>query len=298
MNQPDASKPPRGIGARALGLVLVIHPLPSLLYVVGVGIFSWLATLAANRPLDPAALARVLVAMLCAQAAIGAQNDYMDREQDAIAKPTKPLVRGLIAPSDALAVVVVGSAAVLVLLAPLGLAALALGLLVEGLGLAYDFGFKGTWVSGLLFAVYFPLIPLLAWAVFGRWQPFLPWVVPLGAALGITMNVANSLPDLDADIAQGVRGLPHLLGLRRGLAVCWLTPLGALALLWALDLSGVVPARLPGMLAASVAVLLSVGLAIGFYRARPTPATLRTTFIVQALGVVALGAGWLASVAV
>ena len=31
-------------------------------------------------------------------------------------------------------------------------------------------------ISALLYAVYFPLIPLLAWSVFGHAQPFLPWV--------------------------------------------------------------------------------------------------------------------------
>ena len=29
------------------------------------------------------------------------------------------------------------------------------------------------------------LFPVLAWDVFGRWQPFLPWLLPIGAALGI-----------------------------------------------------------------------------------------------------------------
>lgn len=297
MSDPVAISRAHGRRPRALGLLLVIHPIPSLMYVVAVGIFSWLASAAAHRPLDAASLARVLVAMLCAQAAIGATNDIVDQRHDTAANPSKPLVRGLIAPDQALALAALCGAAVLVLLAPLGLAVLVLGLLVLGLGLAYDFGFKGTWVSGLLYALYFPLIPLLAWAAFGRWQPFLPWVLPLGAALGVAMNVANSLPDLDADTAQGMRGLPHLLGLRRGLALCWLTPPVALALLWALDLSGVVPARAPGMLVATAAALLSAGAAIALYRLRPSPATLRATFIVQALGVVALGAGWLAAVA-
>ncbi|HEY7833427.1 MAG TPA: UbiA family prenyltransferase [Ktedonobacterales bacterium] len=297
MTDPAALTRPRGIGARALGVWLVIHPIPSLLYVVAVGLFSALAAAAAHHPLDGATLARVLVAMLCAQAAIGATNDFVDLPRDTLAKPDKPLVRGLIAPGAALGLAAGGGAVVLVLLAPLGLVALILGLLVLGLGLAYDLGFKGTWVSGLLYAVYFPLIPLLAWATFGRWQPFLPWLLPLGAALGIAMNVANSLPDLEADRAQGVRGLPHRLGLRRGLALCWLTPPAVLALLWLLDLTRIVPARPVSMLVASGAALLSVGAAIALYRARPTAATLRAMFIVQAAGVVALGAGWLAAVA-
>lgn len=286
-----------GIGSRALGFVLVTHPVPSAMYVVAVGLFSWLAATAAHRPLDPGALARVLVAMASAQAAIGATNDYCDRELDAQSKPAKPLVRGLITPDQALWLTVACSAALLLLMTPLGLAALVLGVLVEVIGLAYDLGFKGTPVSGLLYAIYFPLIPLLAWVVFGRWQPFLPWVVPLGAALGIAMNVANSLPDLEEDAAHGVRGLPHLLGMRRGLIVAWGTPLAAVALLWGLDLARAVPAHPTGMLVATGAAVLSVGLAIVLYTRQPRPATLRYTFTIQALGVVALATGWLAAVA-
>jgi 4-hydroxybenzoate polyprenyltransferase len=281
----------------ALGLVLVVHPIPSALYVVAVGAFSWLAAVAAHHPLDPGRLARVLVAMACAQCAIGATNDYLDRPLDARTKPSKPLVRGLIAPDTALLLAIMCSALLVLVMTPLGLLPLILGLLVELLGLAYDFGLKGTPVSALLYAVYFPLIPLLAWSVFGRAQPFLPWVLPLGALLGIAMNVANSLPDLEDDLAQGVRGLPHLLGLRRGLAVAWGGPVLALCLLWLLDISRVVPATLPAMLFATAAGLLSLALAIGLYQARPGPATLRLTFLIQAAGVVALAVGWLAAVA-
>ena len=296
MTQPAATSRPT-LAGRALGFLLVTHPIPSAMYVVAVGLFSWLAAIAAHRPLDAGNLARVLVAMACAQAAIGATNDYCDRERDARSQPSKPLVRGLITPNQALALACICSAALLLLITPLGLVPLVLGLLVEGLGLAYDLRYKGSPVSGLLYAVYFPLIPLLAWAVFGRWQPFLPWIVPLGAILGVAMNIANSLPDLQDDIAKGLRGLPHLLGFRRGLAVAWAAPLASLVLLWALDVTGLVAARTPGMLVATGAAILSVALAAALYLLRPRPATLRLTFIVQALGVVALATGWLAAVA-
>jgi 4-hydroxybenzoate polyprenyltransferase len=294
----DGPRPVIGrIARRAYGLLLVTHPVPSAAYVVAVGIFAWVAALAAHRSLDPGALARVLVAMGGAQAAIGATNDLVDQPLDAPSRPEKPLVRGLITPEAALMVAVVGSGALLLLITPLGLAVLLLGLLVEGLGLAYDFGLKRTPWSGLLYAVYFPLIPLLAWVVFGRWQPFLPWIVPLGAALGAAMNVANSLPDLEADLAHGVRGLPHVLGPRRGLLVTWVIPPVVVALLWLLDLTHAVPARPAGMWIASVFAVASTAATWWLYRLRPTTTTLRTTFYVQAVGVVGLGAAWLAAVA-
>ncbi|HEY7983802.1 MAG TPA: UbiA family prenyltransferase [Ktedonobacterales bacterium] len=294
---PPATSPRGLIARRVRGIVLVTHPLPSLAYVIAVGGFAVVAALAARRGLDAGTLLRVLLAVAGAQAAIGATNDLFDLPLDAASQPGKPLVRGLITPDHALLVALVGSAALLLLIAPLGLLALALGLLIEGLGLAYDFGLKRTPWSGLLFAVYFPLIPLLAWAVFGRWQPFLPWLVPVGAALGITMNVANSLPDLEGDVAHGVRGLPHLLGPRRGLLVAWITPLAVAALLWLLNLTGLVPAHVLDLGLATGFALLSVASAYLLYQARPTPETLRTTFYIQMLGVVAMAIAWLAAVA-
>jgi 4-hydroxybenzoate polyprenyltransferase len=296
---PAAPAPPRRVSLpqRALGLLLVTHPIPSAMYVVAVALFSLLAAAASHRAVDPWLLARVLVGVACTQIAIGTLNDYRDRALDALSKPGKPLVRGLVTPRMALAQVGVASAVVLALFAPLGPLVLLLGALIEGLGVAYDLWFKGTWVSGVLYALYFPLIPLLAWAVFGRYQPFLPWILPVGAALGVAMNVANSLPDLDTDIAAGVRGLPHLLGPRRGLALACLTPLAVAALLVLLSLSGLVPARPLGLTLAVVAALLAALVPAALYTRRPAPATLRTAFYIQALGVVALATAWFAAVA-
>ncbi|MBF6590577.1 MAG: UbiA family prenyltransferase [Ktedonobacterales bacterium] len=305
MSEPGAPPPPAhrtvpgrsGARGQLLGLLMVTHPLPSALYVVAVGIFAVLAAASAHRALAPGTLVRVLVAVGCAQIAIGALNDYRDRALDAASKPTKPLARGLIAPWEALALALGATGLLLALAPPLGLAPFVLLALIEGLGLAYDLWFKGTPVSALLYAIYFPLIPLLAWAVFGRWQPFLPWLLPLGAVLGVAMNVANSLPDLEDDLAAGVRGLPHLLGMRRGLLVVWIAPPAVLALLWGLDLAGVVPARLVGLLLATLAVVASELATLARYRRAPSPRTLRGNFFIQAFAVVALAAAWLAAVA-
>ncbi len=287
-----------GLAGHLLGLLLVTHPLPSALYVVMTALLAWLA--AATRHARPAAgtLALMLLAVAGAQVAIGSLNDYCDRALDAASnRQEKPLVSGLIAPWEALALTIVASVVVLLALIPLGPVAFALGLLIEVLGLAYDLRFKGTPISALLFAVYFPLFPLFAWSVFGHWQPFLPCLLPFGAALGIAMNIANSLPDLDADIAAGVCGLPHLLGFRRGLALAWALPLLVLAGMWLLSLTSVVPAHGVGMLVASLGGVLSVLLAVALYLRRPQPTTLRLTFIIQALGVLALAGGWIAAVA-
>jgi 4-hydroxybenzoate polyprenyltransferase len=295
---PVRAKDEPGLGRHLLGLLLVTHPLPSALYVAMTAFLCFVAAAAAHRQLAPLALASALIAVACAQIAVGAFNDYCDRALDAAAgRADKPIVRGDVAPQEAVGLGIGATIVVALTFLSLGPIAFVLGLLIEGLGLAYDVRFKGTPVSAVLFAVYFPLFPLLAWAVFGRWQPFLPWLLPCGALLGIAMNVANTLPDLEADSAAGVRGLPHLLGFRRGLLVAWAAPVAVLAGMLLLALIGLVPAHAAGMIVAAAGALLSMALAYVLYRQRPQPATLRLTFIIQALGVLTLAGGWIAAVA-
>lgn len=287
----------RGPLGHLRGLIWAGHPLPGSVFTLAVGVFAVLAALAGRHTISPGRLLRLLIGVYCTQVAIGAVNDYHDRDLDAAGRRAKPIVLGLIAPWEAPALAVVATGVLVVAVAPLGWLALALTLTVEALGLAYDLRFKGTPVSALLYAVYFPLNPLLAWVVFGRWQPFLPWLVPLGAVLGIATNISNSLSDLEADRAAGVRGLPHLLGLRWGLRLAWGAPPVMVAVVWALALTGVVPAHWPALLLGTLVGLGCTGITIVRYRRHPTPQTLRLNFTIQAVGTVALAAGWLAAVA-
>jgi 4-hydroxybenzoate polyprenyltransferase len=302
MTKPDTSPRPQssanvGLPQRLLGMLLVTHPIPSLMYVTAVALFSVLAAYSSGHAIIPATLARVLIGVACAQVAIGTLNDYMDRDLDAQSGRSKPLVMGLITPRMALGQVISATIVLLLLFIPLGLIALLLGMLIEGLGLTYDLGLKSTPFSGLLYAVYFPLIPLLAWVVFGSYQPFLWWVLPFGAALGLAMNIANTLPDLESDTEAGVRGLPHLLGLRNGLAVVWTTPPAVFLVMALLDLFGIAPAQPLGLALAGIAATLPVAIAALLYFRRPEAHTLRITFYLQAAGVLAMAAAWFFAVA-
>ena len=302
MTKPDTPPRPQssahiGLPQRLLGMLLVTHPIPSLMYVTAVALFSVLAAYSSGHTIIPATLARVLIGVACAQVAIGTLNDYMDRKLDAQSGRSKPLVMGLITPRMALGQVICATILLLLLFMPLGWVALLLGMLIEGLGLAYDLGLKSTPFSGLLYAVYFPLIPLLAWVVFGSYQPFLWWVLPFGALLGLAMNIANTLPDLESDTEAGVRGLPHLLGLRNGLAVVWITPPVVYLIMALLDLFGIVPAQPLGLALAGVAATLPVAIAALLYFRRPEAHTLRITFYIQAAGVLAMAAAWFFAVA-
>lgn len=288
----------RRLPRRLSGYVRVVHPIPASMYVVTVTLLAPIAALSAQRALGGAPWLRTVLAVACAQVAIGSLNDYTDRALDRAAqRAEKPLVAGDIAPWEALALCLGATVLMLALTIPLGWLALLLMAAIEGLGIAYDLWFKGTPVSALLYAVYFPLIPVLDWTVFGAPRPFLPWVLPLGALLGVAMNVSNALPDLEEDVAAGVRGLPHLLGQRLSLAVAWMTPLAVAALVGALHLSGAVRVSGAGLAAVGGSIVLAVAFPALLYRLRPTRRTLRTSFYLQGAGVVLLAAGWLAGAA-
>ena len=282
---------------RIKGTLWCMHPLPGGMYTVAVATFGVLASLARHRV--PGLLDMLLISAgtFGTQAAIGATNDFCDLALDTASGRNKPLVRGLIRPRTALAASVAGTTLALFCGIALGWLPLVLLLSIESLGIAYDVHFKSTPVSGLLYALYFPLNPLLAWSVFGHWQPFLPWLLPLGAALGIAINFSNSLADLEEDTRMGVRGLPHLFRQRTGRAVAWGIPLVCVLVIWLLDVGQWVPARFSSLLVASVCCVASTVAAATLVTLRPAQQTLRTAFLIQAAGIVLMAGGWIASVA-
>ncbi len=164
------------------------------------------------------------------------------------------------------------------------------------LGFAYDLRFKGTLGQRAALCAPFPVVADLRLGALGVWQPFLPWILPLGAALGIAMNIANSLPDLADDIAAGVRGLPHVLGLRRDLALVWGIPIALSLLIWLLDLTGLAPALPVWLALATLVAVVTTAVTILLYRRKPDAATLKVNFYMQAFAAMAFAACWLVAV--
>src|SRR6266700_2234344 len=91
---------------------------------------------------------------------------------------------------------------IVLLLLPLHRLALLISLCYLALGQGYNLGLKSTPLSGIVFALAMPLIPLYAFAGVGRTLPFLFWLVPVGCLLGVALNLANSLPDIPGDAAR------------------------------------------------------------------------------------------------
>jgi 4-hydroxybenzoate polyprenyltransferase len=233
-----------GVGLRAM--VLATHAGPA----VAVTLVATLLAVAAGVPAGRVVL--LTAAVLAGQASIGWSNDWLDADRDrAVARADKPVVQGAVSPSVLRSAAVVGAVVAVVLSLLLGWAPGLLLLVLVASGWAYNAGLKRTAASLLPYVTGFGTLPAAVLAA-APGTPLAPWwLVGAGGALGAAAHLANAAPDLEDDLATGVRGLPHRLGPR------WIAPVAAAVLVAAtvVVLVGASPA--PGVLAA-VAVLVVV----------------------------------------
>src|SRR5256884_8269381 len=223
-----------------LGFFLLSHPGPVFIHIIGVSIFTLLA---AWPRLVWSTVLLVIAAHTAMQISIAMINDYCDRRLDAAGKPEKPIPRGLVHPREALVAGLFMIVLMVLLLLPLPPLALLVSLLYLPLAQAYNLGLKSTPLSGIVFALAMPLIPLYAFAGVGRTAPVIFWLVPAGFLLGIALNLANSLPDLEEDEAQGMKTLAVVLGVRRSFTACHLLIVLCAAMIGVLTITGIVPAN-------------------------------------------------------
>jgi 4-hydroxybenzoate polyprenyltransferase len=220
----------RGVTTRALALAT--HPGPA----VAVTVVAGLLALAAGVPAGRAAL--VTVAVLAGQASIGWSNDWLDADRDrAVARADKPVVQGAVAPTLLRTLAVGSAAAAVVLSLLLGLVPGLLLLVLVASGWAYNAGLKRTAVSVLPYVTGFGALPAGVVAAAPGAPPAPWWLVTAGAALGAAAHLANVAPDLEDDLATGVRGLPHRIG-ARGSAVTGAVVLGVASLVLVLGPDG------------------------------------------------------------
>ncbi len=290
--------------ARVLLAARVIHPFPTALNVVATIV---LATIANDGLPAPMVLARLAAAMFCVQAAIGATNDYCDRDLDALTKPSKPIVRGAIEPGAALFLAAAFAVTAGLLSATFGPLSVAAGSVGLATGLAYDFRLKRTVLSAMPFMVALAALPFWVWLSLDRFDTDLWWLLPFALLAGLAVHLGNTLPDLDADARAGVRGLAHAIGRRagvRGLAHA-IGRRASIALAWSSLAAAIACALLLGVYlnyrwmpivlgASAAAVLLSS--AIGVYARRPDNGALQVGFGLIGMATAALAAGWLAAV--
>ena len=213
-------------------LVLATHPGPAL----AVTVVATLLAVAAGVPAGRAGL--LSAAVLAGQASIGWSNDWLDADRDrAVARADKPVVQGAVSPSFLRSAALGAAAAAVVLSLRLGWVPGLLLLALVVSGWAYNAGLKRTAASPLPYVTGFGALPAGVVAA-ASGAPVAPWwLVAAGAALGTAAHLANVAPDVEDDLATGVRGLPHRLG-RQASAVTGAVLLGAASLVLVLGPAG------------------------------------------------------------
>jgi len=192
---------------RAVALFRACHPEPTLAVTITA------IALAGASGRDSRGLLAVGLAILTGQLSVGWFNDYLDAERDrAVNRQDKPIATGVVS-RDA---VRTATAVAAILCVPFSLASgLAAGtthLVAVASAWSYNLWLKSTPLSVLPYAISFGLLPAFVIQGLPGHPTPAAWLVIAGALLGCGAHFANVLPDLDADAATGVRGLPHRLG--------------------------------------------------------------------------------------
>jgi 4-hydroxybenzoate polyprenyltransferase len=228
--------------------------------------------------------------MLGLQISIGATNDVVDLPLDRVSKPDKPLVSGLVRPASARRVAVAAAILGLSAAALAGPLPFLMAGVMLGCGLLYDFRLKPTAFAWVCFSVAFAILPLYAW--FGAVGAFLPrpeLVLPLAAASGPQLQLANGLVDLEDDRRAGQRTLAVRLGRSPALLVVALLTASIHGIAWATLGSG------PGM---PIVVVASGSAVAGLACLSLRDGRLRQAgWVLQATSLALLGLGWLSAVA-
>lgn len=269
---------PSATSARVTALVRASHPEPT------VAVTAIATALAVSVGLGAGSVV-VGLAFLSGQLSVGWSNDWIDAARDrGAARTDKPVARGELPVADVRTAALTAALACVPLSLAMGLAPGLLHLLAVAAAWAYNARLKATVLSWAPYALAFGAVPSIVTLGLDRVAPW--WATAAGALLGVGAHLCNVLPDLEQDLAQGIRGLPHRLGPRRaaaGAAVLLLAaavlltvgpgrpgPLPVLALAVAAGVVGVglVRSRRAGSRAAFRAALVVAGLCVALLVAR------------------------------
>ena len=282
-------KKKRSVGDIVRGLWMLAHVEPIILILAVVTLFAVRAT----WPHPPWTIILLLLAGQAAmQFSIGILNDYCDRHIDAAGGRNKPIALGLIRPYEALLAGLLMIVVMVFILLPLNLLALIAALGYLALGQVYNLGLKSTPLSGILFALAMPLLPLYAFAGVGRIPSMVIWFLPIGALLGVALNLANALPDIEGDAANKANTLAVVLGMKGSFIVCPLF-IGAVAILIGiLTTLQLVPVQLWLMIPILAFTGLSLVAMLLFFGPKKSRQTRKVYFYLIALTCILLVGGW------
>jgi 4-hydroxybenzoate polyprenyltransferase len=209
----------------ARALALACHPGPA----VAVTLFA--AALAAGVGSPALTTAGVLLAVLAGQLSVGWSNDWIDAARDVVVGRTdKPVATGEVPVAVVRRAALAAAGACVVLSAALGWRAGLTHVAAVAVAWAYNARLKSTPWSWAPYAVSFGLLACVVTLALPG--PDVPpgWAVVAAALLGVGAHLANVLPDLEDDVATGVRGLGHRLGRTRTGLLAPVVLVGATAL--------------------------------------------------------------------
>ncbi len=287
------SNQPR-LSTRAFAYVRLMHAGPVAAVMAATLLF---ALVAAGGVPTLGLLLRVLLVVFFSQYAIGALNEYRDRYLDAAANRAKPIVEGLVPARLALALSLISYVLMAAFAATFGPLLFALAVVAGTSGMLYNLGLKQTPFSWLPYFVSFPLLPIwVRSAVLGHFDPVVLWLIPILGAMVIGLHLGNSLPDLELDTRQGSRSLSVVLGLQRGLLVCWGSFAVAQAIGLVVLLTPAYTSERPLLLLAEGVSILALAAAIVTYRLLPSRQGRIYMFYVLGASAISLVLGWLVAV--
>jgi len=153
-------------------------------------------------------------------------NDYFDAEVDAINKPYRPIPSGRVSKDHALVYSIILFTLGLIISLTLGLAPFILAFINTALLLGYSYKIKVMGIYGNIVISYLGASSIL----FGSlviashvgmlrlvWSSFIPSLFAFFLLLG--REIVKTVEDVKADRIRGVKSLPALLGIRRGLII-------------------------------------------------------------------------------
>ena len=172
----------------------------------------------------------IAIAVLLGQFFVGWSNDVIDFPRDKAAmRLKKPLVAGTI--TEATLKISLGialpAAFIVSLLGPLGVNGTAIHFLGLLSATAYNLKLKSTLLSVVPYMVSFGALPWAIYVAAGTKPP--TWIVLGFILISSAFHLLNVLKDIEMDIAQGVMGLPQVLGRKKSIIIAiLLTGLGIL----------------------------------------------------------------------
>jgi 4-hydroxybenzoate polyprenyltransferase len=204
------------IRSQIVGLLKASHFGPTVL-VVGITYVLSLTQFSASDSLF------IAFAILLGQFFVGWSNDIIDFPRDkAASRVKKPLVAGTITESTLRISIGIASLSALIvsLISPLGVNGTAIHLVGLLSATAYNLKLKSTLLSLAPYMVSFGALPWAIYIAAGTHPP--TWIVLGFILFASAFHFLNVLKDLESDIAQGIMGLPQVLGRRKSIAMALL----------------------------------------------------------------------------